>query len=407
MTHHPTILLVDMQSFYANLEKVRNPSLASKPIVVAGDPNIRSGVILAACPLAKTWGVETAEPLWQAEQKCSDLVVVRPRMEYYLHASIRIAEVLEGFAARVEPYSVDEIFVDISGSPTPFALMHDIQQTVERTVGVAARIGCGSSKVLAKMSCDHFAKKHPDGVFQLTEENLKEKLWPRAIEDLFGVGRRMARNLRNIGIRTIGQLARTPVEELRYQWGINGEVLWRHAHGIDDAPVTPDTHIRRQAIGHHMTLPRDYKRWEEIRIVLRELSEEVARRVRANGYSGDLISVSSQGGSEAELEGFQRQFTLPFATDDGQSIYNKAASLFQTHWQGGPVRSLGVSLGHLSSSRTQQLNLLFTIPDRHALNTVRDQITSKYGPAALINAASLQAGGQAKHRAEKIGGHYK
>ncbi|MFB5661444.1 DNA polymerase IV [Alteribacillus sp. HJP-4] len=407
-----TIFLVDMQSFYASLEKVYRPELAEKPVVVAGDPKIRSGVILAACPVAKKWGVQTAEPLWQAEGKCPDLIVVRPRMQFYLDASVQIAQSLEDFSDEVEPYSVDEIFVEMTHTLKLLGIdaaggARCIQRTIKRMLGVNARVGIGPSKVLAKMACDHFAKKNPDGFFELTEANLRETLWRLPVGSMFGVGRRMNDHFRNMGIRTIGQLAAFPLDPLKKRWGINGELLWRTAYGWDPAPVTVNTHIRRKAIGHHMTLPRDYYTWNEVKVVLLELSEEVARRARANGYMGMTVSTGAGGHDFDHPAGFHRQRKLEDYTNDGAVIYEAAAALFQEHWGGYPLRSVGIAIDQLTSDAFRQLNLFHPVQDRDTLNRTMDELKKRYGNDTLLRASSLTAAGQAQLRAKKIGGHYK
>ncbi|QQK74848.1 DNA polymerase IV [Salicibibacter cibarius] len=408
-----TVFLVDMQSFFVSIEKVQDPTLEDHPVVVAGDPEIRSGVILAACPLAKKWGVKTAEALWEAENKCPYLVVVRPRMQLYLDISVSIAASLEAFTDEVEPYSVDEIFVEMTNvlpglNMTAEEAANMLTTKIYRETGMLARVGIGPNKVMAKMACDHFAKKQSDGIFHLHEKNLREKLWSLPVGDMFGVGSRMARHFHDMGIRTIGQLARASLSDLRKRWGINGELLFWTAHGYDESPVTIDTHIRRKAIGHHMTLPRDYQMWEEIKVVLLELSEEVARRVRANCYLGMTVTVSVRGHHFFDQpSGFHRQIKLHDPTNDGKVIYDVAKRLFLTHWNQDPIRSLGVSLDGLTTDEARQLSLFYPDRDREVLNHTVDELKNKYGDAAVLRASSLTAGGQALLRAQKLGGHYK
>ncbi|WP_091585034.1 DNA polymerase IV [Alteribacillus bidgolensis] len=406
------VFLVDMQSFYASFEKVCRTDLENKPVVVAGDPKIRSGVILAACPTAKQWGVKTAEALWEAENKCPDLVVIKPRMQAYLNASVEIASVLEMFSDEVEPYSVDEIFVEMTYSLEPFGgnpvkAAARMKRQIKRMLGVNARVGIGPTKVLAKMACDHFAKKTPEGIFTLSQDNLQQKLWPRSIGDLFGVGKRMEYHLRNMGIRTIGQLARFPLEQMKKRWGINGELLWRTAYGWDPSPVTVDTHIRRKGIGHHMTLPRDYYTWDEVKVVLRELSEEVARRARQNGYMGTTVSAGAGGHDFDFPAGFHRQKKLEDYTNDGRVIYDAAAELFHEHWDKYPLRSVGITLDQLADDTFRQLNLFHPLQDRETLNQTVDKLKERFGSGTLLYASSLTDAGQAQLRAQKIGGHYK
>lgn len=400
-----------MQSFYASVEKADHPKLENKPVVVSGDPERRSGIILAACPLAKKFGVQTAEALWQAKQKCPQAVVVRPRMQRYLDVSIQITAVLERFTDLVEVYSVDEQFMDVTSSQRlfgdPLTIARKVQAAILEETSVRARIGVGPNKVLAKMACDNFAKKNTDGRFWLTKEKMPHVLWPLPIGRMFGVGSRMEKHLTRMGIRTIGDLAHFPVDKLKKKWGINGHLLWLIANGIDHSPVTVKTHDQQKAVGHHMTLPRDYEKLEEIKVVLLELSEEVARRARSKNYMGNTVSVSVRGADFDHPTGFHRQMKLSSPTNFGMDVFKPAFRLFCTHWDGLPVRRVGVTLSQLQPADHYQLSLFDMTLKKENLSKAMDWIYAKYGPTAIIRASSLTDAGQAFIRAEKIGGHYK
>ncbi|GAA4716131.1 DNA polymerase IV [Brevibacillus fulvus] len=405
------IFLVDMQSFYASVEKAANPSIRDQPVVVAGDPQRRSGVVLAACPIAKSFGVTTAEALWQAEQKCRHLVVVRPRMERYIQVSLQITRIFEAFTDLVEPYSIDEQFLDVTGSlrlfGDPCQLAQTIRERVLQETGVVCRVGIGENKALAKMACDNFAKKRADGIFWLKKEELADTLWKLPIEKLFGVGSRMKRHFHRIGVYQIGQLAALSPALLKRRWGVNGEVLWSTAHGLDDSPVSPRTHDQQKGIGHHMTLPRDYHTEAEIKVVLLELCEEVCRRARSKQLMGDVVSVGCRGADMTAATGFWRQVTLPDPTNDAMTLYQAVCRLFDTYWQHTPVRSVGVNLGRLVSDQVYQLNLFEDNGKKRSLARAMDHIRARFGNDAILRAVSLLAAGQAQERARKIGGHYK
>ncbi|WP_025028329.1 DNA polymerase IV [Bacillus mannanilyticus] len=407
-----TIFLVDMQSFYASVEKACLPHLRDKPLVVAGDPERRSGIILAACPLAKKWGISTAEALWQAEQKCPELVVVRPRMQKYIDVSLQITSILESFSDLTEPYSIDEQFVDMTPSLHLFGTAHKtallLQNRILQETGVYARIGIGPNKALAKMACDHFAKKNKEGIFYLPKESIHSLLWPLPVGKLFGVGRKMKKHLEHMGIRTIGQLAQYPMELLQKKWGINGVVLWMTANGQDDSPVSTESHVQQKAVGHQMTLPRDYKELAEIKVVLLELSEEVGYRARCKQYLGHTVSVGAKGADFAFPTGFYRQSKLYYETNFGMDIFKSAYRLFCQHWDGEPIRSVSVTLSGLSPLHDcQQLHFFHDIGKKEQISTAMDQIKQKYGSASIIRASSLTKAGQAVARSHKIGGHYK
>lgn len=404
------IFLADIQSFYASVEKVRNDAYKDKPLVVAGDPERRSGIILAACPLAKKFGVKTAEPLWQAQNKCPELVVARPHMQMYIDISIAITKIMEQFTELVEPFSIDEQFMDVTGSEKLFGNSDEIavkvQQKIQNETGMYSRIGIGKNKVLAKMACDNFAKKNQAGIFRLDETTMNQ-LWALPIGKMYGVGSRMSKHLQGMGIFTIGQLANTPLEMLRKRWGINGEVLWQTANGIDFSPVMPKTHNEQKAVGHHMTLPRDYIELAEIKTVLLELCTEVARRSRVKGYAGTTLSCSVKGADFDVPTGFHRQTSLAGPTNFDLDLFKAAYDLFLSHWDRQPVRSLGISLSGLQPAGCHQLDLFNNYLEKEMLNHALDMIWDKYGRTAIYRASSLTQSGQAFERAKKIGGHYK
>ncbi|WP_163536603.1 DNA polymerase IV [Gracilibacillus sp. YIM 98692] len=405
------IFLADMLSFYASVEKADHPHLQDKPVIVAGDPKRRSGIILAACPLAKKLGVQTAETLWEAQIKCPKAVIVQPRMERYIEVSYQITRILEQFTDLVEVFSIDEQFMDVTGSQRlfgdPITIARNLQKAIMEGTGVYSRVGIGPNKSLAKIACDAFAKKNREGIFQLDDTNMKEKMWSLPIGKMFGVGRRMEHHLERMGIQKIGHLAQFPVHILKKRWGVNGEVLWQTANGIDHAPVTVNTHEHQKAIGHQTTLPRDYEKMEEIKVILLELSEEVAQRVRSKNYRGSTVSVGVRGADFKHPTGFHRQMKLTSSTDFGMDIFKAAFTLFCAHWDGLPIRSVSITLSQLQPADSYQLSLFDFSLRKEGLSQAMDRIRSKYGQTAIVRASSLTKSGQAFNRAAKIGGHYK
>ncbi|MBU8908150.1 DNA polymerase IV [Desertibacillus haloalkaliphilus] len=405
------IFLVDMESFYASVEKADNSTYRDRPVVVSGDPERRSGVILAACPLAKREGIKNGERLWEAQQKCPEAIVVRPRMQRYIDVSLQITEILEQFTDLVEPFSIDEVFVDVTGSQRLFGGPHSIARQMQKEImdvtGVRARVGIGTNKVLAKTACDNFAKKNKNGIFELTEGNLKEHAWPLPVGKLFGVGSRMERHFLRLGIRTIGHLANFPVEQLKKKWGVNGQVLWMTANGKDHSPVTTTSHDGQKAIGHGLTLPRDYSTEDDIKVVLLELCEEVCRRARDANVMGSTISVSSRGADFNHPTGFHRQVKLLDATNNTMEMFTYAWRLFLKHWDRQPIRRIGVNMSSFGRDNAWQLSLFENRENKREIGYVMDHIKDRFGATAIMRASSLKAAGQAFERAEKIGGHYR
>lgn len=406
------IFLADMQSFYASVEKADHPALKDQPVIVSGDPERRSGVVLAACPLAKRYGVQNAWRLWEAQQKCPQAIIIRPRMARYIEVSYKITKILERFTDQVEVFSVDEQFLDVTESQNlfgdPWMIARNIQQTIMHETGVPARIGMASNKVLAKTACDHFAKKNHEGIFHLNASNMKKKMWPLPVDEMFGVGARMVQHLRRMGIRTIGQLANFPLHVLKKRWGVNGHLLWQTANGIDHSPVTSHTYNNTQkAIGHNMTLPRDYTHKEEIEVVLLELSEEVARRARAKHFIGYTVSIGIRGADFTNPTGFHRQTKLSEPSHFGMDIFKAIDDLFCCCWNGFPVRSVQVTLSQLQPENPMQLSFFDDFSRKERLSRAMDHMHAKYGPTAIVRAVSLTEAGQVYKRADKIGGHYK
>ncbi|HEU5141473.1 MAG TPA: DNA polymerase IV [Bacillales bacterium] len=407
----PVIFLVDMQSFYASVEKADHPEFRDKPVIVSGDPERRSGVVLAACPLAKKFGVQNAWRLWEAQQRCPQAIIVKPRMQRYLEVSLQITDILERFTDMVEPYSVDEQFMDVTGSQNlfgaPWEIAGKVQAEIMKDTRVKARVGIGENKVLAKIACDNFSKKNKSGIFQLDETNMKTHMWKLPVGKMFGVGGRMEQHLQKMGIRTIGGLARFPLQVLKKKWGIPGHILWMTANGIDYSPVSGHSHSGQKAIGHGMTLPKDYRRADEIRTVLLELCEEVCYRARSTGVMGITISAGASGASFNHPTGFHRQVTLMNATNNTMDVFRAAWSLFVEFWDRQPVRRVGVNLSNLCNDRDIQLDLFDDRSRKRQIGYAMDSIKDRFGKTAIIRAVSLTESGQAIERSAKIGGHYK
>lgn len=420
MSKPRVILLADCQSFYASVEKASYPQYADKPLVVAGDPERRSGIILAACPLAKGYGVTTAESLPEALAKCPHLIVMKPRMQHYIDVSMQITDILRAYSDLVEPYSIDEQFVDITGSQglfgSPTDIAKAIQSQVKNETGVYTRLGISYSKVTAKMACDLWAKKNDTGLFNLNREDLPSTLWPKPIHNLFMVGSRMTQHFLSMGFATVGALAQTPLAELKRMMrhkfkrncDIDAELYWRIANGIDDSPVSPLTHSAPPTqIGHQMTLPRDYGKLEDIKVVLLELSELVGQRCRSYGYMGSVVFVGCQGADFDRPTGFYKRMKMPDPTNATNHLYRFAVHLFQRHWNGLPVRKVGLGVSGLSDESEYQLTLFEERDRLRRLERTTDELKRKYGDTVIMRAVSVTPAGQARDRAGKIGGHFK
>lgn len=413
------IFLVDGQSFYASVEKAARPELKNKPVAV-GDPSRRSGIILAACPIAKSKGVTTASRVGEALAKCPELVVVRPRMRTYITVSLLISEIFEAFTDQVEPYSIDEQFLDVTGSlsyfGSPEEIARQIQNRVLLSTGVWSRVGIGPTKILAKMATDNFAKKMPEGIFRLDFDNMETALWPLHVHQMFMVANRMARHFFRMGIHTIGDIARLELADfkvrMRREFGkqsdIQAEYYWQTARGIDPSPVVRSIRSKLKSIGHGKTLRSSlYRRLEDIEVVLLELVIEVCRRARRHGYMGYVVNVGAAESDGDRSSSFNRQVTLEQPTSLTHEVAAAAKGLFEKYWTGMPVGHINVSLSQLVDDSVIQLTLFDDRIRVLNLEKATDAIKDRFGSAAIMRASSLLDSGVARERAEQIGGHFK
>lgn len=403
------IFLADMESFFAFVEVAERPELSGRPVVVAGDPTRRHGIILAATKEAKRCGVKTAMPIFAAERLCPELIIVRPRMARYIEVSLMISNILYRYSDQLEPYSIDEQFLDMTHTLHLFgtreAVARQIQKAILEETGVRARIGVAPNKLLAKMACEVRAKKLPEGIFVTDGRDMKQWMHPLPVEELFGVGARMKRHLNGLGIRTIGQLAHFPRERLRRRFGVVGERLWRHANGIDPSPVTPLDEEVQKGIGHGVTLPYDYRDRRAIMVVLLELTEEVCRRARQHGLKGRTVFLGVRGADFMKSSGFGRQMKLSEATFLTSEVYPVVRMLFDRYWQGQAVRQLSVALGDLEKHEDAQLTLFYDRMRASTLAYTVDHLKARFGATSVLRAVSLLPGSVSFDRARKIGGH--
>lgn len=386
------ILLADMNSFFASVHQVLDPSLKGRPVIVGGDPEKRHGVVLAASYEAKARGVKTGMTVYEARRLCPEGIFIKPQHHLYVHFSTRILRIMRDFTPLVEPFSIDEAFLDVTGcqklfgSPVQIALA--LKRRIREEVGVTCSIGIGPNKLLAKMAAE---LQKPDGLTVLGREDVPVHLWPLPVRELFGVGPRYERHLKLLNIHTIGDLANFPVKVLRMRFGVNGEVLWRCANGIDESPVDPHLLDRVKSIGQQITLPRDYRRFDEVKVVILELADQVAERVRAGRYAGKTVMLSLKDANSACLS---RMKTLSEYTDMAADIYRAAVDLLVRHWpEGWPVRTVGVALVGLVPEFPEQLTLFGDKKKRKKAERACDYIRHRFGEKAIFRASSLTGAG--------------
>ncbi|KQN96934.1 DNA polymerase IV [Paenibacillus sp. Leaf72] len=416
------IALIDIQAFYASVEKSHNPQYANKPLVVASDPARRTAPVIAACPLAKAKGVKTGDRIGEALAKCPNLIIVRPRMEEYIKISMQITNIYKSYTNLVEVFSIDEQLLDITGSLHFFnydviKMATDIQRRVFIETGLVAKVGLSSSsKILAQMATSCFAKKNATGIFILEKEDLPHTLWTLPIDQMFMVGSQMRKHFLRMGIYSIGDLANTPLptlkNRLRARLGknsdITAELYWRIANGISqDSFVDPHTHeATPKSISNQITLPYGLNR-EDVTTPLLELAETVCQRCRNKKLMGSTVSLSCQGSDYERPTGFSSQVRLLDPTNITNQVFRAAVQLLHTKCDNTLIRRVSLSLSNLVEDNGYQISIFDDIERPRALERITDSLKQKYGDTIIMRASSLLPAGQARDRGQKIGGHFR
>jgi DNA polymerase-4 len=376
-----TILHVDMDAFFASIEQLDRPELRGKPVLVGYDGP--RGVVAAASYEARPSGCRSAMPMAVAKRLCPDAVVVSVRMSRYSEVSDKLFKVFDDFSPLVEPLSVDEAFIDVTGSrqllgdgPT---IARNLKRRVRDELRLTASVGIAPNKFLAKLASD---LQKPDGLTRIGSENVDAILPPLPVTRLWGVGPVMGERLATLGIRTIGDLRLAPADLLASRLGEEAEHYIRLAHGLDDRPVTPDSQAR--SISHEHTFGQDMASAEELRSVLVRQVEAVARRVRRGGFKAQRVSLKIRLG---DFKTISRSATLAEPTDTTHGLTQSARAIFDA-WAADsfrPVRLIGFTAERLSADEPAQLNL-FTDPKqpRHqAIDAATDRIVARFGKGAI------------------------
>lgn len=378
-----TILHSDMNCFYASVEHLHRPELTGKPLAVGGDPEARHGIVLTADYLAKKNGVKTGMALWQARQVCPELIFVPPRMDLYLRFSKMAAEIYSEYTNRIEPFGIDESWLDVSASATIKGdgekIAREISNRIKFELGVTVSIGVSFNKIFAKLGSDY---KKPDAITTMFRNEFRTKAWELPVGDLLCVGRSTQRKLAKFGIHTIGELARMDEQILVGHLGKMGSVLWGFANGFDDSPVrTEHTQAPIKSVGNSVTTPRDLETDEDVKIVLFILAESVAARLRENGFRCRVVEISVR---DKELNSFTRQRKIKNATNITKEIGEYAYQLFQENYTWGKaIRSLGVRGADLVTDHYwEQIDLFSSMEKREKqmkMDVAIDEIRKRYG----------------------------
>ncbi len=379
------ILHADLNNFYASVECVRNPALWSRPIAVSGNPEARHGIVLAKNQLAKACGVKTGDALWQAKQKCPDILFVPPHFELYDQYSKAAREIYYKFTDQVEPFGLDECWLDVTGSAGLFgdgkAIADKLRKEIRNHLGITISVGVSFNKIFAKLGSD---LKKPDATTVISRERFREIVWPLPANDLLYVGRATFAKLQPYGIRTIGDIARSSPEFMVSLFGKNGRMLWEFANGLDRSPVAyAGTVPPLKTIGNGTTTPRDLVTDEDVRLVLTALCEKVSARMRKANVVCHTVAVQIR---DNQLMTYERQGPLEYPNRTAQSLLDKAFSLYCKNRPSHPIRSLAVRASHLEVSTQEQLSFLpevTAIQRQESLESAVDSIRNKFGNGAI------------------------
>ncbi len=376
------------EAIYRMRELEETQDIRELDAIIGGDISKRHGIVLAKSMSAKKYGIQTGEPVVSAMKKCPTLQSFEPHMWYYKECSMKLMMLFQKYAPVVDQYSIDEAFLDMSGTYTlygdPVAFAHKLKDEIRDTLGFTVNIGISSNRLLAKMASDF---KKPDRVHTLFPEEIQEKMWPLPVEDLFYVGKSTASRLHGLGIHTIGDIAQTDYKVMESNFKSHGVVIYNFANGLDFT-LEDRTEAVQKGYGNSTTIPYDIKDSEDAYHTIMGLCESVCTRMRRDEVQALVLSVELK---DSNFVVKRHQRTLLSPTDVTDECYGIACELFDELWDGSPIRLIGVSANKVTDAGMRQMNLFdMESHDKlknldHALDSIRD----KYGSGAVKRGSFL------------------
>ncbi len=392
-----TILHCDCNCFFASVEGVLNPELNKHAFAVCGDPEHRHGIVLAKNEKAKRYGVKTGEAIWQAKSKCPKLLTVAPHYQKYKEFSKRIFDIYCRYTDLVEPFGIDECWLDVSGSLNLFGSGKDIADELRRVIkketGLTVSVGVSYNKIFAKMGSDY---KKPDATTIISTDNFEKLLYPLPVEDMFMVGRNTASKLRSAGFFTIGDIAGADERTLKRLLGENGLALWRSVKGYDYSPVLPfDYREAYKSIGNGVTFKRDLVSKGDVRTCVFFLCDKVAARLRKHNVECSAVQVCIK---DTAFHTINRSVQLRSPTDLSFDLRRTALELIYDNIDVGaePIRALTVTGTKLLNGDDVCEQISFFDLDYHTkrereqrLEKAKDNIRHKYGLKTLTRCSFI------------------
>lgn len=389
-----TILHCDCNAYFASVECLFRPELKSVPMAVCGDPEMRHGIVLAKNELAKACGVVTAEPIWQAKRKCPSLVIVQSQHGRYTEYCKKINAIYAEYTDQVEAFSVDESWLDVTGSTHLFGdgkkIADTLRQRLREEIGLTISVGVSFNKTFAKLGSDY---KKPDATTVILRENFKDILWPLPTRDMLFVGNAAAVILEKHGIHTIGDIATTDKDRLIRILGKMGESLWACANGLDEAPVRRIGETEPvKSISNNTTFRRDLKGEEDIRAGLLMLCDQVCTRLRQQRLYGSVVHIQIK---DPLLHTITRQKRLQEPTNITAEVLSAANALVRDNWErNAPIRMLSVAVSGLSGHCGDQLSFFMNDEKKRRaqkLDATLDTIRERFGKDAIQFGSILQS----------------
>lgn len=370
------------------LKKGYSIDIRTIPSVIGGDEDARRGIVTAKSPVAKKMGVVSAEPLYMARRKCPNLKVFKGDYELYHRESNKLYKYFCTLTDRVERFSIDECFLDMSGTnflyPDPIKLAYQIKDEIYNKFGYTVNIGIANNKLCAKMASD-FEK--PNKVHTLFNYEIEKKMWPLPVEDLFMVGKSSSKVLREMGITTIGVLAHTDLDLLKRRFKSQGEMMKNYANGIDFSPVNPNNHNgKSKSMSVTETMPKDVESTVELKKILMKQAERISRQARKEKVYAQTVALIFK---TSDFISYSHQIKLVNPTNVTADIYNYCLDILSKGWKGEPLRLIGIRLADFTNDNRKQISIFDQEKDLHAdkMQEILDDISNKYGDGVIIPAS--------------------